>query len=256
MSGEGVVTEADWSTSIDAPAMLVFLQSDPASDRKLRLFAAACCRRTWRLLPDVSRRAVEVAERHADGLASPEDLQLAHAAARNAARDANNAAWVEANPDGDWEGIVDGVCRDASAAFAAGGFAAGHDRWYSSHAAHNCVLAVAHAASPRTVEQGIRAEAPGRTAARGAEFAAQSSLLRCVFGNPFRPAQFEAAWRTEAVVGLARGLYESQDFGPMPVLADALEDAGCGDEDILAHCRRPGPHTRGCWVVDAVLGKS
>ncbi|MFO0800999.1 MAG: hypothetical protein U0804_26330 [Gemmataceae bacterium] len=83
----------------------------------------------------------------------------------------------------------------------------------------------------------------------------QADLLRDVFGSPFKPVNFTPAWRTEAVVGLARGMYESRNFGPMPVLADALEDAGCADADILAHCRGDGPHVRGCWVVDLVLGK-
>jgi hypothetical protein len=80
--------------------------------------------------------------------------------------------------------------------------------------------------------------------------------LSDIFGNPFRPVALDPSWRTEAVVGLARGMYEARDFAPMPVLADALEDAGCADADILAHCRGDGPHVRGCWVVDLVLGKS
>jgi hypothetical protein len=83
----------------------------------------------------------------------------------------------------------------------------------------------------------------------------QELALELVGPNPFRPISFDPSWRTEAVVGLARGMYESRDFGPMPVLADALEDAGCADADVLAHCRGPGPHVRGCWVVDLVLGK-
>ncbi len=73
-------------------------------------------------------------------------------------------------------------------------------------------------------------------------------------GVPATP--FDPGWRTEAVVGLASGMDERRDFGPMPVLADALEDAGCADADVLAHCRGPGPHVRGCWVVDLVLGKA
>jgi hypothetical protein len=81
-------------------------------------------------------------------------------------------------------------------------------------------------------------------------------LFHDVFGNPFHPVALDPSWRTEAVVGLARGMYESRDFAPMPVLADALEDAGCADAAILAHCRGEGPHVRGCWVVDLVLGKS
>ena len=83
-----------------------------------------------------------------------------------------------------------------------------------------------------------------------------SVLFRDVFGARFRPVAFNQSWRTEAVVALARGMYESRDFGLMPVLADALDDAGCGDADVLAHCRGTGPHVRGCWVVDLVLGKS
>ena len=87
------------------------------------------------------------------------------------------------------------------------------------------------------------------------EVAAQLDLLRDVFGNPFRQVGFNPTWRTEAVVRLASGMYESRDFVPTPVLADALEDAGCTDPDILAHCRGSGPHARGCWVVDLVLEK-
>jgi hypothetical protein len=83
------------------------------------------------------------------------------------------------------------------------------------------------------------------------------ALIRDIYGpNPFHPVAFDPSWRTEAVVGLARGMYESRDFTPLPVLADALEDAGCAHPDILAHCRGPGPHVRGCWVVDLVLGKA
>ena len=81
-------------------------------------------------------------------------------------------------------------------------------------------------------------------------------LLRDVFGNPFRPVSFSPAWRTENVVLLARQMYESRDFGAMPILADALQDAGCENEEILSHCRDANQvHVRGCWVVDLVLGK-
>ena len=81
-------------------------------------------------------------------------------------------------------------------------------------------------------------------------------LLRDIFGNPFRPVAFDPAWRTEAVVGLARGAYEDRAFDRLPALADALEDAGCADADILSHCRSAGSHVRGCWVVDLLLGKT
>ena len=80
--------------------------------------------------------------------------------------------------------------------------------------------------------------------------------LRCIFGNPFRPASFSPAWRTDTAVALARGMYEARDFSPMPILADALQDADCDNAEVLSHCRGPGPHVRGCWVVDRVLGKA
>ncbi|WP_149111387.1 hypothetical protein [Limnoglobus roseus] len=79
--------------------------------------------------------------------------------------------------------------------------------------------------------------------------------MRDIFGNPFRPVAFAAAWLTDTAVAIAQGMYESRDFAAMPILADALQDAGCDNEDILNHCRGPGPHVRGCWVTDAVLNK-
>ena len=84
---------------------------------------------------------------------------------------------------------------------------------------------------------------------------AQSALTRDIFGNPFRPVAFEPEWRTSNVVSLSQGMYESRDFSIMPILGDALQDAGCEHPDILTHCRGNGPHVRGCWVVDLVLGK-
>jgi hypothetical protein len=88
-----------------------------------------------------------------------------------------------------------------------------------------------------------------------AESAAHCNIIRDIFGNPFRPIFFSPAWRTDSAVALARQMYDSRDFCAMPILADALQEAGCDSEDILAHCRGDGPHVRGCWVVDLVLGK-
>jgi hypothetical protein len=82
------------------------------------------------------------------------------------------------------------------------------------------------------------------------------ALLRDIFGNPFRPVAFDKAWRTGTAVALARQMYDAREFSAMPILADALQDAGCENADVLGHCRGPGPHVRGCWVVDLVLGKS
>ena len=77
-----------------------------------------------------------------------------------------------------------------------------------------------------------------------------------MFGYPEAPVRFNPAWRTSTAVSLARHAHESRDFSVMPILADALQDAGCDSDDILNHCRDAGPHARGCWVVDLVLGKS
>src|SRR5262249_8386081 len=89
-----------------------------------------------------------------------------------------------------------------------------------------------------------------------AERAVQCQLLRCVFGNPFHPVHIDAAWLAGTVVQLARAIYEERKWEEMGVLGDALEEAGCDNDDILSHCRGKGPHARGCWVVDALLGKS
>jgi hypothetical protein len=89
----------------------------------------------------------------------------------------------------------------------------------------------------------------------GPRSAVARALVRCVLGNPFRPAAVDPRWRTADAVGLARAIYEDRAFDRLPILADALTDAGCDDEQILAHCRSSGPHVRGCWVVDLVLGK-
>jgi hypothetical protein len=82
-----------------------------------------------------------------------------------------------------------------------------------------------------------------------------TDFLRDIHGNPLRPPTIRPEWRTEAVVALAAGSYADRAFDRLPVLADALEDAGCDDLEVLGHCRGPGPHVRGCWVIDLVLGK-
>ncbi len=83
-----------------------------------------------------------------------------------------------------------------------------------------------------------------------------ADLVRCIFGNPFRPVAADPAWRTSTVVGLAAAVYADRAFDRLLILADALEDAGCDHPDVLAHCRTHPEHARGCWVVDLILGKS
>jgi hypothetical protein len=124
---------------------------------------------------------------------------------------------------------------------------------------------------PRQPEDtSLRGESNSKRAAREARLRAEISEnkahqlgvrsrfcaeFRDVAGDPFRPVVFAAEWRTSTAVDLAQLMYESRDFSAMPILADALQDAGCANDDILNHCRGPGPHVRGCWVVDLVLGK-
>ena len=84
----------------------------------------------------------------------------------------------------------------------------------------------------------------------------QTPLLRDIFGNPFRPVVADPAWLTPTVVAIASAIYEERAFARLPILADALEEAGCTDADLLLHCRTPGEHVRGCWAVDLVLGKA
>jgi hypothetical protein len=88
-----------------------------------------------------------------------------------------------------------------------------------------------------------------------AEKTAQANLVRDIFGDSFRTVAFSSEWRTDTALALARQMYDACDFSAMPILADALQDAGCDSEEILGHCRGDGPHVRGCWVVDLVLGK-
>lgn len=83
----------------------------------------------------------------------------------------------------------------------------------------------------------------------------QSQLLRDVIGNPYRPVMCDAIWRSATVVAIAQAICDQQSFSNLPILADALEDAGCDNSEILAHLRGPGPHVRGCWAVDLLLGK-
>jgi hypothetical protein len=95
----------------------------------------------------------------------------------------------------------------------------------------------------------------GRDWVGPAEQAQQVALLREVFHNPFRRLAFNPAWRTDAVLSLARQCYSSRDFAPLPILGDALQDAGCENADVVDHSRSSGPQVRGCWVVDLVLAK-
>jgi hypothetical protein len=225
------MTKAEWLGCDDPGPMLAFV-GDKASDRKLRLFACACARQIWGLLTDDrSRQAVEVAERFADGLAGPRSRLRCH---QNA-----YAAYQAAYEDGDttsrnWQ---------ASAALAANG-AVSHDISYAVNAWMSAANAEAASANQQWTQQQRR----------------YSRLLQDIVGNPFRalprlnPAWL--AWEGGTVAKLAAAVYEERAFDRLPVLADALEEAGCDAAELLDHLRGPGPHVRGCWALDLLLGKS
>jgi hypothetical protein len=96
--------------------------------------------------------------------------------------------------------------------------------------------------------------AAGEQAARAVR-RGQCALLHDLVGNPFRPIAPDASWQTSKVLELAQAIYDQRSYADLPRLADALEDAGCDNADLLNHCREPGEHVRGCWVVDLLLGK-
>jgi hypothetical protein len=86
----------------------------------------------------------------------------------------------------------------------------------------------------------------------------QIKSLYCVFGNPFRPIAFDPTWlewNHGSARKLAQAIYDDRAFDQLPILTETLEHAGCDNADILSHCRSEGPHVRGCWVVDLILGK-
>ena len=94
-----------------------------------------------------------------------------------------------------------------------------------------------------------------RNPTRSTQLVILCPILRDIFGNPFAPVVLSPEWQTSTVVAIAAQMHHARDFSAMPILADALQDAGCEHPDILDHCRGSSPHTRGCWLVDLVLNK-
>jgi hypothetical protein len=253
------VDEATWLTCADPKPMLEFLRGR-ASERKLRLFACACCRRIWDLLDvEKSRLAVEVAEHYADGLAADEELAAARDAASVVARDLRDDAddMPLDVPFKKWLAIS--IAATAASAAARTAAPAGHAWWI---VADNAASAAARLPPNWPAERSA-----GERVAKDAECAAQCHLLRDFFGPiPFRPVTIAPAvlmWNQSCALKLAQAAYEKRrlpvgplDEARLAVLADSLEEAGCGDGDVLGHLRAGGGHYRGCFVVDMLLGKS
>jgi hypothetical protein len=243
------MNEAEWLACGDPSPILQNIRGK-ASDRKLRLFAAVCCRKVWHLLPDQRCwRAVETAEQSAEGRASNQDL----IDAGDAAAEADLAAESDA-------------LKEAAAAVRACVGALYHCTGEPT-LADVAISTLTHAAYAVALDLGecITLKNPylaGRsvTPAEATELAEQANLLRDVFANPFRPITLDRAHRTPTVVSLARAAYDerhlpSGELDPhrLAVLADALEEVGAAGE-LVAHLRGPGPHVRGCWAIDAILG--
>jgi len=209
------MTEAEWLASLEPQIVFRNLKGKPSA-RKMRLAAVACCRHTWHLLEDeISRNAVEAAELYADKLITSAEI---HELEERASE------------------LVDlsrqyGTDNKADAA----------------QAAALCLALWAQASWGTSQVLGLTEKIISRQT--------QMGILCCVFRVPFRPTSFDLAWRTSDSLALANGIYTERAFDRMPILADALEEAGCDSEEVLLHCRGDGPHVKGCWVVDAVLGK-
>jgi hypothetical protein len=230
--------ESKWLTCEDPTPMLVFLR-DKASERKLRLFAVACCRRIWSLIPDKpGREAVEQAERYADGVVSRQ--KLAKARQTCSPRSYINRPLFER--DNAWcamlavLGSVSNNVMELEVSAMAG--------------------AMAYAGFSLIDAPELSTTYPQRQKLRAEEHRYQASLLREIFGNPFRSVTFGPAGLTPAIKSLADAIYLERAFERMPVLGDALEEAGWNSVEVLVHCREPGEHVRGCWLVDALLGKT
>jgi hypothetical protein len=215
------MTEEEWLNA-DRAIPLLGAAKTLSTERKYRLFACAWARHLFPpdVHPDI-RRGIEVAEQIADGTAS-------QAAVARARAFFGPVAYIS-------DYMARGIF-DEESMFLAG--------------------VVREALKPQAHRSRVIAYFSDYEADRGLEN--QSYYVpqaRDIFGNPFRPVDF-APWRTDTAVALAHQMYEGREFSAMPILADALQDAECANEDVLNHCRDANQtHVRGCWVIDGVLGK-
>ena len=216
------------------------------SDRKLRLFACACGALITSLLRDGRcLDALATSERFAVGQADEEELEAAR-----------QRAWEAV------EGLQPTVSQEY---FVVAGGAGGEVGKLWPWAAR----ATAEAAAPDAAEAALRVNAAIERV--GIEWAAQGQaikvilaalgpkvrarILRDIIGNPFRPVTLDPSWVTPGVARLAQAIFDERAFDRLAELADALEETACTNPEILGHCRRPGRHVRGCWVIDLALAR-
>jgi hypothetical protein len=230
------MTEEEWlgCAPADLDTMLTFLRGRRASTRKVWLFACACCRGVWPLLTDPrSRAAVEAAERYADGLVTVETLEAAGKGALGAIAEGGGIRALSV--------MAHRVTLSESAG----------NLWAAASSAYSALL------DPSWRVERFRFTKRMTDGQRRGIFDV-SARLRDSFGPlPFRPVSVEPAvlGRDDRTVPkLAQAIYDGLDFDRLPILGDALEDAGCDNEEVLSHCRGPETHSRGCWCLDLILG--
>jgi hypothetical protein len=250
------MTEPEWMACADPAPMLAFLR-DRASDRKLQLFACACCRRLYGLFPNaLIRRAVEFGEQDADGMAEYREMIEADAAVSSWLDSQNTCARESDLTSGELSAVrvASGLTnrRPMARVRLAGDTARSAAR--AVHAAANDREAVRRAPAGEEVRVARATWLAAESACRR-EQQAQAALLRDIMGNPFRPTITEPLWIRPDVLFLAQTLYDERCWDQLPNLADALRDAGHDDEELLAHLRSDGPHVLGCWALDRILGK-
>ena len=244
--------ETRWLTAAYPQPLLTYLRRPgrvartKAGRRKLRLFACACCRRLWPALRPGQQAVIEQAERAADGVTDLSSVHRAWEAAHplNFGSGARTFLSVVLSLFGGRPIQTEPTAVPQSAQIEL-------VRTILGHLSRSETWATASVWRP----VGGRELTPIRGTEPKVERKFQADLVRCLFGNPFRPATIVSAWRTASAVGLARGIHVEFAFDRLPILADALEDAGCDVAAALNHCRHERVHTRGCWVVDALLGR-
>lgn len=247
------MTEADWLAATDVPTLLRWAVPR-GTRRQLRPYLCGGCRANWHLLyHPTCRDAVETAERRAEGLASDNDLFVARFGAEAVAFGNDfREEWLQQYPERRNKAVQRLIAFGALPHTFYWG-----DEWRVDDAVEERLLAMATlteaACSAGADPTGFaerwwlpyleRADWPGRW------------IVDCVYGNPFRPQGIAPDWQTPTVLALAEGVYADRGHDRLLVLADALEDAGCDDPTLLAHCRGGGPHVRGCWAIDRLLDK-
>ncbi len=234
------MTEYEWlnpgvsDQAVFSDRMLAYLRGQPKLGRKRRLLAVACCKRVLSWMPDDCLPAVAMAERLAEGPVDEADRWAVY-----------DAAGESQESQGDLPHSWAAYC--AYRAVERPSDFEQPTSWNEDAAAWVAQVAAQPASWINR---------QWNSAALIRERGAIAALIRDIFGNPFRPVRIDPTKRTLDVVQLARSIYQNQRFDRLPSLADVLEQVGCRNPDILAHCREPGEHVRGCWVVDLVLGDS